>query len=111
MNEEAKEILKKGVAAWNEWRQQNQEVVPDLRGARLNGLDLRRAVLDHVDLSETNGLEDARHEGASSIGLDTLFRSKGFIPDGFLLRAGVPEDVIQYLLPLIRQKSQLEIGA
>jgi len=42
--------------------------------------------------------------------LDTLYRSKGCIPDGFLLRAGVPDEVIQHLLPLIRQKSQLEVG-
>jgi Pentapeptide repeats (8 copies) len=45
-NDEHVAILKKGVAAWNAWRDKNPEIVPDLSGA-----DLRRARLRSADLS------------------------------------------------------------
>lgn len=38
-----------------------------------------------------------RHVGPSTIGVDTLFRSKGKIPEVFLRGAGVPESLIEYL--------------
>jgi len=34
------QVLASGVAAWNQWRQDNPEVIPDLSGAALVGLDL-----------------------------------------------------------------------
>jgi len=36
-NREHLEILKRGVKAWNEWREKNPDVKPDLRGADLKG--------------------------------------------------------------------------
>ncbi len=36
--------IKKGVASWNRWREEEPEVVPDLGWANLNGLDLPGAV-------------------------------------------------------------------
>jgi len=47
-----------------------------------------------VDLSEVTGLETSRHFGPSSIGIDTLYKSQGRIPDEFLRGAGVPEELI-----------------
>jgi uncharacterized protein YjbI with pentapeptide repeats len=44
------EILKKGVAEWNEWRRANPTIYPDLRGANLNNADLRTADLRAADL-------------------------------------------------------------
>jgi uncharacterized protein YjbI with pentapeptide repeats len=41
--------LKEGVKAWNQWRKENPEIRPDLRGA-----DLSRVNLIEADLSETN---------------------------------------------------------
>jgi len=41
--------LKEGVEAWNQWREQNPEIQPDLSGA-----DLREANLSEADLSEAN---------------------------------------------------------
>jgi uncharacterized protein YjbI with pentapeptide repeats len=35
-------LLKKGVAAWNKWRDENPDVCPDLSGANLMGANLRR---------------------------------------------------------------------
>jgi Pentapeptide repeats (8 copies) len=167
-NEEHLAILKKGVAAWNEWREQHPDVRPDLReanlseanlrradlhlanlgganlgeadlpgadldgahlseanlsganlwgatliradldganlngahldGANLRGVDLREtdfseAMLDwtffaDVDVSTVKGLETVRHRGPSTIGVDTIYRSKGKIPEVFLRGAG-----------------------
>jgi uncharacterized protein YjbI with pentapeptide repeats len=53
-NEELTELLKKGSAVWNDWRQQNLMTRPDLSGADLKSLDLRRAVLDGADLSDAD---------------------------------------------------------
>ena len=80
----------------------------------LTGVDLRRATLVRpllgrslfcrarfemtlfadCDLSQVLELESALHAGPSIIGLDTLARSRGLIPEHFLRRAGVPESLI-----------------
>lgn len=75
--------------------------------ANLTGANLKRAVLGStiltdIDLSQTKELESVRHPGPSPLGIDTLYRSKGRIPDEFLRGAGVPENVIEHLLPIIR---------
>ena len=183
--------LKQGVAAWNQWRDENPKIWPDLREADLRGKDLREAnlagaflnnalfhqtsldganlveaqltktdlTLAHltkahltrvhlalsnlaganltdVDLTEANllganfqaanlmgtdfskariagtifmdvdlhiarGLETAIHLGPSSIGVDTLYRSKGEIPEVFLRGAGVPDEMITYTKSLV----------
>ncbi len=69
-NEEHLAILKRGVKAWNAWRQKNPGIRPDLCGAVLRGTALRRAdlylcraVLNEADLSDT-GLRGANLSGA-----------------------------------------------
>ncbi len=47
-------VLKKDVAAWNEWRRRNPEIRPDLRRADLGGANLSGAKLFGADLSEAN---------------------------------------------------------
>jgi hypothetical protein len=54
-----------------------------------------------MDLSEAKGLETVRHVGPSTIGTDTIFKSKGKIPEVFLRGAGVPEILITYLPSLV----------
>ncbi len=49
-----------------------------------------------ADLSKAKGLETVQHAGASTIGIDTIYRSKGNIPEVFLRGCGVPEDMIAY---------------
>jgi uncharacterized protein YjbI with pentapeptide repeats len=39
-----------GVAAWNRWRTDNPDIVPNLGGAGLRGLDLTGANLDGADM-------------------------------------------------------------
>ena len=67
-----------------------------------------KTTLANVDLSEAKNLERAFHEGPSTIGIDTLFRSQGKISDKFLLEAGVSKEVIEHLLPIIRMDSPIQ---
>ncbi|CAG0947848.1 Secreted effector protein PipB2 [Anaerolineae bacterium] len=83
----------------------------DLRGANLGGTNFGNAILVcanlvgvvlqgtlfvDVDLSEVKGLDEALHFGPSTLGVNTLYRSKGNISEVFLRGAGVPEDMIAY---------------
>ena len=51
--------------------------------------------------STVRGLETVQHHGPSTIGIDTLYRSHGNIPEVFLRGAGVPEDFITYMKSLV----------
>jgi hypothetical protein len=83
----------------------------DLRAAELHGADLRGAILTaariqgttfgDVDLSVVQGLDTVTHEGPSTIGIDTLYRSHGNIPEVFLRGAGVHDDMITYSKSLV----------
>ena len=83
----------------------------DLRGANLSQTNLEKAVLDEsilgysiitdVDLSNVKGIETVKHVGPSSIGINTVYRSKGRIPDIFLRGAGVPDNFIEYMSSLV----------
>ena len=78
----------------------------DLTGTRLNRTDLSRAILGRttfgdVDLREVKGLETLWHLGPSTIGIDTIYRSQGHIPEIFLRQAGVPDSSIEYMRSLI----------
>jgi hypothetical protein len=60
-----------------------------------------RTIFGNVDLSEAKGLDTVIHAGPSTIGIDSIFRSKGRIPEIFLVRAGVPEGIINYMKSLV----------
>ncbi len=47
-------VLKKGVAAWNEWRKKNPEIQPDLFKANLRLANLRLANLSGAILYKAN---------------------------------------------------------
>ncbi|MBI4799069.1 MAG: toll/interleukin-1 receptor domain-containing protein [Desulfarculus sp.] len=161
-NPEHLAMLKRGATAWNQWREENPGVRPelnwvdlggadltgvaldganlgganllganlgeanllratlgeaDLRWATLGGADLRwanlieanlagadmaKAILGHtslgnLDLSQVKGLESVRHAGPSTIGIDTIYKSGGNIPEVFLRGCGVPEEFIEYI--------------
>jgi hypothetical protein len=93
----------------------------ELTGARFVGADLHGAIFNRVilgdadftqartgfslftntDLSKVKGLETVQHLGPSTVGIDTIYRSKGNIPEVFLRGAGVPEDFIVYMRSLV----------
>lgn len=160
-NPEHLEILKQGVEKWNQWREDNSEVIPalsgaylskanlleanlsranlseaDLRwadliradlyqanlseatlseatlseanliGANLIGADLSEAYIGKTtfgdtDLSSVTGLDTVRHRGRSIIGIDTLYKSGGKIPEVFLRGCGVPENFIPFIKSLV----------
>jgi len=50
-----------------------------------------------LDLSSAKGLEQVEHDGPSLIDVETLYLSKGQIPEVFLRGCGVPKDLINYL--------------
>jgi uncharacterized protein YjbI with pentapeptide repeats len=74
----------------------------NLRGANLSRAHCQNTIFAGVDLSQVKGLDSIRHEGPSTIGIDTLIQSskKRKIPEIFLRGCGVPESLIQSL-PLI----------
>jgi uncharacterized protein YjbI with pentapeptide repeats len=47
-------VLKRGVAAWNEWRAAQPAMRPDLSSASLRGLDLAKIDLSGADLSKAD---------------------------------------------------------
>jgi hypothetical protein len=80
----------------------------DLRGADLTHSEMRFATIVECDLSTTKGLESVRHGGPSSIGIDTIYRSGGNIPESFLRGAGVPEPFIANMKSLVAAMSPIE---
>jgi hypothetical protein len=86
-------------------------VLTDLSETSLNETDLSQTTmwstrLADVDLSRVKGLDTVVHEGPSTIGLDTIYRSKGNIPEAFLQGTGVPKTFFAYIPSLINLSTQ-----
>jgi hypothetical protein len=73
----------------------------DLEMTDLTGAIVGDTTFANVDLSGVKGLETLRHYGPSSIGIDTIYKSKGKIPHIFLRGAGVPEFFIENMAGLV----------
>ena len=78
----------------------------DLSGADFSGATLNWTVLADVDLSTAKGLETVHHQGPSTIGVDTIYRSKGKIPEVFLRGAGLPDEFVAYIGSLVGRPIQ-----
>ncbi len=86
----------------------------NLSGAVLSDADFYEAVLNDVSTGEADfnnciigytvfqncamdravGLDSVRHDAPSTIGLDTLLRSRGALPQSFILGSGIPVAVV-----------------
>jgi len=66
-----------------------------LARADLSGAHMWATSVTNIDLTDVVGLDRVDHGGPSSIGIDTLYKSQGKIPDEFLRGAGVPEEIIE----------------
>jgi len=80
----------------------------NLRGAHLSGADFTKAqtratIFADVDLSDAKGPKTIEHGGPSTIGIDTIYKSRGKIPEVFLRGCGVPENFITYMHSLTGQ--------
>jgi uncharacterized protein YjbI with pentapeptide repeats len=85
----------------------------NLSGADLGGANVERAevgyttlgytIFGDVDLSVVKGLDTVYHRGPSTIGIDTIYKSKGKIPQVFLRGCGVPDTMITYIGSLVGQ--------
>ncbi len=72
----------------------------DFYEARLNDVDTSSAdfnnciigytVFQNCAMDAAVGLENVRHDAPSTIGLDTLLRSRGALPSSFILGSGIP---------------------
>jgi hypothetical protein len=85
----------------------------DLGGADLTDADLTdcfigETQLGDIDLSRCKGLEMVKHEAPSTIGIDTIYRSGGNIPEIFLRGAGIPEAFIVQMKSLVAAMSPIE---
>jgi uncharacterized protein YjbI with pentapeptide repeats len=67
-----------------------------IAGANLEQAIVGQTSFVDIDLSEVKGLATVRHIVPSTIGIDTIYKSKGNIPEVFLRGCGVPEDMIAY---------------
>jgi uncharacterized protein YjbI with pentapeptide repeats len=80
--------------------------IANLFGANLRGANLENAQVDcttfaNCDLREAKGLHLIKHIGPSTIGIDTIYKSKGTIPETFLRGCGVPESLITQMHSLV----------
>ena len=76
--------------------------------ATITGAALWHTVFVDVDLSTVQGLETVHHIGPSSIGIDTIIRSQGRIPETFLRGAGVPNSIIEQIPALINSLKPID---
>lgn len=78
----------------------------NLRDAYLVDTDFNQATcgftqFDDVDLSQAKNLETVIHRFPSTLGIDTLYRSEGNIPEVFLRGCGVPDTMIAFAKSLV----------
>ncbi len=77
-----------------------------LRGANFTGAHLDGTIFVNVNLSAVKGLERLIHEGPSNIGIDTLYKSKGKIPETFLRGCGLPDAFITFSKSLVGKATE-----
>ncbi|MAG94555.1 MAG: hypothetical protein CMJ48_12530 [Planctomycetaceae bacterium] len=84
----------------------------NLTGCRFGGASFSEcrfgwSVLGNIDFGQSVGLETSVHDAPSTVGIDTLDRSLGKIPETFLLDAGLASETIARFSddesPLIRR--------
>ncbi|HWZ98710.1 MAG TPA: toll/interleukin-1 receptor domain-containing protein [Candidatus Dormibacteraeota bacterium] len=77
-------------------------------GVRFKGSGMERTLLANVDLSSAKELDAVLHAGPSTIGLDTIYESRGAIPEVFLRGAGVPEPFIVQMKALVNAMEPIQ---
>jgi len=73
----------------------------NLEDARFDAAIFRGTVAADVDLSVAKGLESVKHSGPSTVGIDTIYKSRGKIPDAFLRGCGLADEFIRYINSMV----------
>ena len=81
----------------------------DLSGADFTNAWIKETAFANVDLSHCKGLDKVKFIGPSSLGIDSLYRSRGMIPVEFLRGCGVPEEFIR-IIPNLHFESPLHFS-
>jgi hypothetical protein len=68
-----------------------------LSEADFSGVAIGGTVFGDVDLRRVKGLAEVVHRGPSTLGIDSVYRSRGKIPENFLRGVGVPDNFIVYM--------------
>lgn len=76
------------------------------KNTNFEGASLGGTIFSDCDLSHAIGLSEVIHHAPSTIGIDTIFQSRGNIPDHFLRQAGVPKNLIDASPSLIGNPSE-----
>lgn len=71
-------------------------VEANLTGAEFSMAAIGWTVFGNNELSTTKGLDAVHHVGPSTIGIDTIYKSGGKIPNGFLQGSGIPDEFIAF---------------
>ncbi len=84
-----------------------------LQRASLSGANMREAWIGYtvfvaLDLRGVQGLDTVVHFSPSSIGIDTLYRSQGDIPEVFLRGCGMPDSMIDYARALVAAERPID---
>jgi hypothetical protein len=91
----------------------------DMFGANLSFINLWDAnfseaifggsTIASVNLESVKGLDSSHHRVPSSIGVDTIYMSKGKIPESFLRGCGAPKEFIEYIPSLVGAIKPIEL--
>lgn len=74
-----------------------------LKNANFKGAFMLNCSFSSIDLSDVRGLENVVHHGPSSVGIDTLYMSRGKIPEAFLRGVGLPDVFLTFAQSLVTQ--------
>jgi hypothetical protein len=77
----------------------------NLTNTNFHNVILGNTSFGDVNIRDSEGLETAIHLFPSHIDMATILKSEGQVPDIFLKRAGIPDDVTQYLLSKAKVKN------
>jgi len=78
----------------------------NMESVNMTSVNCRYSTFAEMDLSNVRFLETVKHSAPSSIGIDTLCRSNGEIPEEFLRGCGVPDELIEFSRSLIAKPFQ-----
>ena len=80
----------------------------NLSGANFSEVTIGWTIFSDVDLSQVKNLRTVTHYGPSSIGVETLYLSRGDIPEAFLRGCGLPDNFIACIPTYFNTQSAIQ---